>query len=82
MLVGVLLCAFSSPLILYVGRLIRVCSCVQVILVDHKLDVVEGVDRVICLHEGRVVEDGRAVELLERGGGYVNALFRQTSSPE
>jgi len=38
--------------------------------VDHKPDALQGVDRVICLQNGRVVEDGSAAELLNERRGY------------
>jgi ATP-binding cassette subfamily B protein len=40
------------------------------ITIAHRLSTVQGVDRILVLHHGRVHEEGRHAELLRRGGLY------------
>jgi subfamily B ATP-binding cassette protein MsbA len=52
------------------------------LVIAHRLSTVEKADRIVVLHEGRVIESGTHVELLERGGAYA-ALYRmQFREPE
>jgi ATP-binding cassette subfamily B protein len=48
------------------------------IAVAHRLSTVAGMDRLIVLDRGRVVEEGSHVELLARGGGYAQLWRRQS----
>jgi ATP-binding cassette, subfamily B, bacterial len=48
------------------------------IAVAHRLSTVAGMDRLIVLDHGRVVEEGSHVELLARGGGYAQLWRRQS----
>ena len=40
------------------------------VLITHRLDGLEGVDRVVVLERGRVVESGAPDELIAQGGRY------------
>ncbi|MCW2709509.1 MAG: transporter [Frankiales bacterium] len=42
------------------------------VIIAHRLSTVEIADRVLVLDQGRVVEDGSPIELLERGGRYAD----------
>ena len=48
------------------------------IVVAHRLSTVAGMDRLVVLDRGRVVEEGTHVELLARGGGYAQLWQRQS----
>jgi len=47
------------------------------IVIAHRLSTVVEADKIVVLHEGRVVEIGRHDELLERGGHYAFLARRQ-----
>ena len=40
------------------------------ILITHRLDVARRADRVVVLEGGRIVEEGKAVALMQRGGSF------------
>jgi ABC-type multidrug transport system fused ATPase/permease subunit len=48
-----------------------------VIAIAHRLSTLAHLDRLLVLHEGRVVEDGTHTELLARGGVYASLWSRQ-----
>ncbi len=47
------------------------------ITVSHKVASVRGADRIVVLHEGRVVEEGSHEELLALGGRYARVCEQQ-----
>jgi ATP-binding cassette subfamily B protein len=50
-----------------------------VIAVAHRLSTLAEFDRVIVLHEGRIVEDGPPRELARAGGIYASMLSLQAN---
>jgi ABC-type multidrug transport system fused ATPase/permease subunit len=52
-----------------------------VICVAHRLSTLAKMDRIIVLSNGRVIEQGGFVELLERGGAFAEMARRQGIGP-
>jgi ABC-type multidrug transport system fused ATPase/permease subunit len=48
------------------------------IVIAHRLATIENADRVLVLHEGRLVESGTPADLLRAGGHY--AWLHQTGA--
>jgi len=46
-------------------------------IIAHRLSTVQKADRILVLEEGRVVEEGRHQELLDRGGHYAKMCHMQ-----
>ncbi|MFZ2193282.1 MAG: ABC transporter ATP-binding protein [Candidatus Moraniibacteriota bacterium] len=49
------------------------------IVVAHRLSTIAGLDRIIVMHEGKIVESGKHEELLTLGGRYCSLWKKQTS---
>jgi ABC-type bacteriocin/lantibiotic exporter with double-glycine peptidase domain len=47
------------------------------IVIAHRLSTVRGVDRILVLKQGRIVETGNYEELLARGGAFSELVRRQ-----
>ncbi|MGI4851265.1 MAG: hypothetical protein ACRYGR_04930 [Janthinobacterium lividum] len=48
------------------------------LLIAHRLSTLKGMDRILVLHKGEIVEDGSVDELLNKGGHF--AKLWQTQS--
>ncbi len=48
-----------------------------VIAIAHRLSTITGMDRIVYLHAGRIVEQGSHAELVARGGAYARMWRRQ-----
>jgi len=56
-----------------------------VLSIAHRLEAIKGAATIICLHEGKVVEQGKHFELIEKGGHYHNLYQKQieaTATPK
>lgn len=49
------------------------------LIITHRLTTVHGLDRIIVMKDGRIVEDGNGADLVAQGGVYA-ALYRDTHS--
>ncbi|MGH2454077.1 MAG: ABC transporter ATP-binding protein [bacterium] len=52
------------------------------IIIAHRLSTIQHVDRIIVLHKGRIVEEGRHHDLLTRGGIYTKLYQLQYRDQE
>ncbi len=50
------------------------------IIVAHRLSTVSGLDRIIVMHEGKVIEDGNHQQLLRLKGRYYSLWQKQTNA--
>ncbi|PVA07677.1 ABC transporter ATP-binding protein [Thalassorhabdomicrobium marinisediminis] len=49
-----------------------------VVAIAHRLSTIAGMDRIIVLEQGRIVEEGRHEDLLAKNGTYANYWNRQS----
>lgn len=52
------------------------------IIIAHRLSTIQNVDRIIVMHKGRIVEEGRHRDLLARGGIYTKLYQLQYRDQE
>ncbi len=50
------------------------------IIIAHRLSTVAGMDRIIVMHSGKIVEEGTHKELISQGGRYYDLWQKQTRS--
>lgn len=68
--------------ILIQDALAKVLSGRTSIIIAHRLSTIQHVDRIIVLHKGRIVEEGRHQDLLARGGIYTKLYQLQYRDQE
>ena len=49
------------------------------VIISHRFSTVRGADRILVLHEGRLVEEGDHDSLVARGGRYAEMFETQAS---
>ena len=59
----------------------RICAGRTVVLIAHRLSTLRGVDRVLTIEHGELLEDG-SPEALKRSGGRFAELWRLQSGEE
>lgn len=52
------------------------------IVIAHRLSTIAGLDRIVLLHEGQIIEDGTHASLLKQKGIYAKLWHRQRVHPE
>ncbi len=50
------------------------------IIVAHRLSTIAGLDKIVVLSEGKIVEEGSHRELLKRDGEYAKLWNRQSGA--
>lgn len=60
--------------------LMRLVKGRTVIAIAHRLSTLDSFDRIVVLEQGRIVEDGPSLELLERDGTYSRMYDRQLAA--
>jgi ATP-binding cassette subfamily B protein len=57
----------------------RIIEKQTAIVIAHRLSTVAGLDRILVMHEGKIVESGTHTELLVQNGRYASLWEKQTS---
>jgi len=60
------------------GALDRLMKHSTVLVIAHRLSTIQSCDRIIVLDQGKIVEDGTHLELLNKGGHYANLWALQS----
>jgi len=61
-------------------NLAAICSGRTVIIITHRLTLVRRSDRIMSIEAGRILEQGKPVDLLA-GGGYLARVEREQRGP-
>lgn len=60
------------------GALDRLMQHSTVLVIAHRLSTIQSCDRILVLDQGKIVEDGTHLELLNKGGHYANLWALQS----
>jgi len=52
------------------------------IVIAHRLSTIKGVDRILVMHKGQIVEEGKHAELIEKKGIYYRLYLLQYKGQE
>ncbi|MHB8130624.1 MAG: ABC transporter ATP-binding protein, partial [Mobilitalea sp.] len=58
----------------------NVAGHTTVIMVAHRLSTIQNADKILLLHDGRVIEEGTHEELLAMKGKYFDLYTRQLTA--
>ncbi len=70
--------ALDGPSQSVVQRAIDGLTDVTMLVVAHRLNTLEAMDRILVLHEGRIVEDGTYADLASADGAFASMLRNET----
>ena len=62
------------------GALVNLMKSRTAIVVAHRLSTIAGLDKIVVLSEGKIIEQGTHAELLARGGEYHKLWSRQSGA--
>ncbi len=62
------------------GALVNLMKSRTAIVVAHRLSTIAGLDKIVVLSEGKIVEQGTHAELLAKGGEYHKLWSRQSGA--
>ena len=60
----------------------RLAAGRTVITIAHRLSTIKSADRIVVLHDGRIVEQGGYRELVQRGGVFAGLISAQSDTEE
>ncbi|MGA7801065.1 MAG: type I secretion system permease/ATPase [Gammaproteobacteria bacterium] len=64
------------------NNLAAICKDRTVIVIAHRLSALRGVDRIVVMEQGRIVEDGSPATLLARGGRFASLHAYQNGTAQ
>ena len=66
---------------LLVAKLFKICRNLNITLISvvHRLSNITAYDRVLVIGDGRVLEDGKPLELLKKPMGFFSSLYRNST---
>ena len=65
---------------LMIAKLFKICKNLNITLISvvHRLSNITSYDRVLVIGDGRVLEDGKPLELLKKPMGFFSSLYRNS----
>ena len=61
-------------------KLFKICKNLNITLISvvHRLSNITSYDRVLVIGDGRILEDGKPLELLKKPMGFFSSLYRNS----